>query len=164
MRLADLAPQTGAPADPRQLRARMSELAARFPGALRETDELTLDAIDCRIAALDAVAGQRGEALPWMEAVALFHALTRGALVAKRWLNGRKQVDDGHAALFARDLQALPFPEDSRAWACDLARVASPPRGRLLDLVFTRLARQLAVPEADARALVFGAGRRARGR
>ena len=53
----------------------------RIPGALREIDDLELDEIRRRIDALDEVLHGRREVEPWMEAVALFHGLARGALV-----------------------------------------------------------------------------------
>src|ERR1700730_14264997 len=79
--------------DEADVRRRLARLASRFPGALREIDDLDLDEIRRRLGALDAVLEGRGEVEPWMEAIVLFHALARGALCAKRWLAGRKRVD-----------------------------------------------------------------------
>jgi len=148
--------------DEDEARARMAEVAARFPGALREIDDLELAEIRRRIQALADVVEARREAEPWMEAVALFHAMARGALCAKRWLAGRKRVDAEVQQAFERDVGTLVFPEDARAWRSDLARVASPPRGRVTDVVFARLARELGVSERAARRLVFGVPRRER--
>ncbi len=150
--------------DPDEARERMAALAARFPGALREIDDLELAEIRKRIEALDAVLAGDQQVDPWMEAVALFHALTRGALSAKRWLGGRKDVDASVQGRFTLAAGELPHGEDTRAWAADLALVASPPRGRLTDVVFARLARTLGVPEREARRLVFGVPRRERGK
>src|SRR5271165_4003571 len=75
------------------VRARMSALAARFPGALREIDDLDLVELRTRIAKLEGVLTGALPTEPWMEAVALFHKMTRGALCAKRWLSGRKRTD-----------------------------------------------------------------------
>jgi hypothetical protein len=154
MRLADVEGVS----DPLHARMRMQRLAERFPGALREIDDLPLHAIRARIEALDAVLAGARPVEPWMEAVALFHAFTRGALVAKRWLARRKHVDDGVRRQFEQALPELPFPEDSRGWAHDLESVASPPRGRLLDVVVTRLAVTLRQPEPAVRAMLFYAG------
>jgi hypothetical protein len=148
--------------DAEAVRPRMAELAARFPGALREIDDLELDEIRRRVSALGEVLGGEREPEPWMAAVARFHELTRGALCAKRWLAGRKRVDASVQAAFERAVADLAFPEDARRWAHDLARVASPPRGRVTDLVFSRLARELGRSERDTRRLVFGAPRRER--
>lgn len=145
-----------------EMRRRMAELAMRFPGALRELDDLELREIRRRIEAIDAVLEGRLGAEAWMEAIALFHALTRGALAAKRWLGGRKRVDADLLRRFAVEHAALPFPDDARTWADELAGIASPPRGRLSEVVFARVARTLGVGHAQARRLVFGVPRRAR--
>jgi hypothetical protein len=145
-----------------EARARMAELASRFPGALREIDDLELAEIRRRIGALDEVLEGTREVEPWMEAVALFHAMARGALSAKLWLGGRKRVDPAIEQAFDRGLPSLPFPEDARAWRRDLALIASPPRGRVTDAVFARLARELGLTERAARRLVFGVPRRER--
>ncbi len=145
-----------------EMRRRMGEIALRFPGALRELDDLELAEIRRRIEALDAVLAGSVQPEPWMEAVALFHALTRGALVVKRWLGGRKRVDAALTRRFAAEHAQLPFAEDARSWAEELSGIASPPRGRLTDAVFARLARTLGVAERQARRLVFGVPRRER--
>lgn len=146
--------------DVEAVRERMNALAARYPGALREIDRLELPEIRRRITALDDVLALRAGAVvePWMEAVALFHALSRGALVAKRWLRGRKRVDAGLEQQFAESLPALEFPEDTRQWGGDLARLAAPPGGRWTTLVFARVGGALGVSERQARQLVFGPG------
>jgi hypothetical protein len=145
--------------DPAQVRVQMAELASAFPGALREIDQLELRAIEARIADLDAVVRGEAAAARWMEAVALFHALARGALEAKRWLAGRKRVDAAATAEFMQHAARLD-PESAAAalaWAHDLGQVAAPPRGRVMDLVFTRVAGALGASDSEARALVFGA-------
>jgi hypothetical protein len=158
LRLAD---DRGEMADPR---AAMAALAGRFPGALREIDELPLGVIRARRQALRAAGEDPSRIEPWMKAQALFHALTRGALCAKRWLAGHKTVDDDARQAFAREAASLCYADDARAWAGDLARVARPPRGRVTDLVFERIAGELGVSNAEARHLVFGPSRRERKR
>lgn len=148
--------------DVAQTRIRMAELSSRFPGALREMDDLELPEIRGRIAALDWVLSEKGQVQPWMEAMVFFHALARGALCAKRWLARRKRVDPEVERAYAAALPAFPFPDDARMWTTDLARIASPPRGRLTDVVFARVARELATTERAARLLVFGLPRRER--
>ncbi len=150
------------------VRARMIRLASSFPGALREIDELELDEIRDRIAQLDAVLHGRLPVQRWMEALALFHALARGALCAKRWLSRRRQIDEALRAAYAAALTTFPYPDDARLWVGELERVASPPEGRIVELVVARAARELATTQADVRALVFGGavrrGRRRRRR
>jgi hypothetical protein len=145
-----------------EMRRRMGKLALHFPGALRELDDLELAEIRRRVEALEAVLDGSVQPEPWMEAVALFHALTRGALVVKRWLGGRKRVDAALARRFATEHRELQFAEDAQSWAEELAGIASPPRGRVTDAVFARLARTLGVAERQARRLVFGVPRRER--
>ena len=98
-----------------------------------------------------------------MEAVGLFHSLARGALRAKRWLAGRKTVDAVTILEYENEVAlATPVVADGLAWTSDLARIAHPPRGRIMDLVFARVARTMGTTEREARRLVFGPPRRGR--
>lgn len=134
---------------------RMARLAAKYPGALREIDELEIDVIRARIAGLEATLAGQGEIEEWMRALAVFHALARGALYAKRWLAGRKRVDAGLARAYEGQAASFEFSADALQWSRDLARIARPPRGRLLDLVFARVALHLGITHERARTLVF---------
>ncbi len=154
-----LAADAGDISDPRRA---MAALAARFPGALREIDELPLEAIRARIQEL--ARGERGGPVTlWMEATHLFHALTRGALCAKKWLGGRKAVDAATREAFEREAGSLCFAGDALPWRDDLARLASPPRGRVTELVYERIGIALTITVAEARFLVFGGARPRRG-
>ena len=139
--------------DPRRA---MAALASRFPGALREIDELTLDDIRARIGAIDRAALEPTSVATWMTAQASFHALMRGALSAKRWLAGKKTIDRATRDAFAREARTLAFGDDATAWIDDLAAIAAPPCGRVTDLVVDRVAQRLGVPTREARVLVFG--------
>jgi transcriptional regulator of acetoin/glycerol metabolism len=130
-------------------RAEMTSLARTWPGSLRELDELPLDVIRTRISALDGALRDPSRTEQWMIAQAAFHRLARGALSAKRWLGKRKRITSA-----VRDDFDAHAPRDARAWREALADVASPPRGRLMDLVFARLASELHVSIAEARRLV----------
>jgi hypothetical protein len=138
--------------DPRQ---NMADLAARFPGALREIDELPLDAIDRKLSDLALAITDASQVAPWMKATARFHELTRGVLAVKRWLAGKKQIDDAVRAEFETIARELPYAADVVVWQSDLEAIASPPRGKVTDLVFARIARELSIDESDARRLVF---------
>ena len=142
--------------DPRRA---MAELAREFPGALRELDELPLDVIRERIAAL-VVAERESTPAPqvalWMRAQVGFHRLARGALAVKRWLAGRP-LTPALEASFARAVATLP-PE-AAPWASSLAALARPPRGRVLDLVYAQLAVELGVDPETARNAVMPARR-----
>ena len=146
----------------REPRARMAALAARFPGALREIDDLELDEIERRLEKVQAVIRDASEGEPWMEAAALFHALARGVLAVKRWLAGRRHVDTALEQAFADELEARALAEDARCWQGDLASVAAPPGGRITGLVFRRVGAHLGISEREARRLVFGETRTAR--
>jgi hypothetical protein len=132
--------------DPRRA---LAALASRFPGALRELDTLPVDALRARLDELDDAARDATMTAPWMTAQTAFHELARGAVAAKRWLAGRRAITPA----MQDDLRSRGGP--AAAWADELAAIARPPRGRLLDLVFARVAAQLGLTVAEARALVF---------
>ncbi len=144
--------------DPRR---RMAELASRFPGALREIDELPLEAIEARIEALRA-AEEGGEIFAWMKAIHLFHVLTRGALCAKRWVGEREDKAAPTATAFDAACETLSWGGDAAAWRGDLDRIAHPPAGRVTALVYEKIAAQLGMSTEEARLLVFGVSRRER--
>lgn len=143
--------------DPRE---EMATLAAQFPGALREIDELPLEEIDARLASLARALEDSAAVEPWMSAVMSFHELTRGALAAKKWLAGRKNVGAIDRAELARIAASSVEGAAILPWLDDLGAIAQPPRGRITDLVFRRLAATLSISEADTRALVFAKRRR----
>lgn len=130
-------------------RPEMTALARTWPGSLRELDELPIDVIRSRIAALDRALDDATRIERWMIAQDAFHRLARGALAAKRWLGKRKRVTES-----VRDEFVAHAPREARSWADALADVARPPRGRLMDLVFARVARELDTSVAEARRLV----------
>jgi hypothetical protein len=142
----------------------MAQLAARYPGALREIDDLPLAEIERRVAALDEAIGGERQVESWMVAAARFHALARGALCAKRWLEGRREVDEGVERAYALAVPSLAFPAEARQWSGALKELAAPPRGRMTSVVFARIASELDLSEAAVRELVFGVPRRHRPR
>jgi hypothetical protein len=137
-------------------RAAMAELARAFPGALREIDDLPLEVIRARITEIAAAETDPERAASWMNAHVSFHRLARGALLVKRWLGGRS-LDAALAATFGATLAVMSAAdrEDASAWARDLEAIATPPRGRVMDLVYERLARELDVDVAVARAAIM---------
>src|SRR5260221_4503833 len=100
-----------------------------------------------------------------MHAMTRFHALARSILHAKRMLSsGRWSTPAGSEGARsplaeARGAQATSAEGELEGvaleWESDLARVARPPRGRLMDLVYERLARELDVTPPKAKSLVF---------
>lgn len=142
------------------VQARMADLASRFPGSLRELDDMELDEIRLRTGALEAAVRDPARIQRWMEAVSLFHSLTRGALRAKRWLAGRKRVDAELERSYAAWIDGLESSDEARAWAGDLACIVTPPRGRVSGAVLARVGRRLGTTEREAALLVFGGLRR----
>jgi len=145
---------------PHEVRKAMADLALRFPGALREIDELELTEIEWRIERLGAALSGAIDVEPWMEAMALFHRLARGALCAKRWLSGRRVVTPEVATSFRADAAELAFPNEALDWESHLGAVAAPPAGRVTQLVYERMAVRLAITAEEARSLVFPERRR----
>jgi hypothetical protein len=141
---------------PSLARAHMVALATSFPGALREIDQLELAEIRKRITRLEEVLAGSRSLEPWMQSMAAFHRLTRGALCAKRWLAGRKRVDEALERSYVDSLGRFAFPQDARLWKDDLRLIASPPAGRVSTLVFAKLARTLGITERQARRHVLG--------
>jgi hypothetical protein len=136
--------------DPRR---EMASLANEFPGALRELDILPIDVLHARIDALDA-AGRDPQCIEdWMRAQLVFHRFARGALAAKRWLV-RMEVTDATRAAFLTALPALAWSEDAALLVDDLAAVAHPPRGRLMDVVYELTAKELGVSRREVMLLV----------
>jgi hypothetical protein len=146
-------------------RPAMAALARLYPGALREIDELPIELITARIAELDVAERDPQRIVAWMNAQAAFHRLARGALAVKRWLAGRPPTGALEQA-FAEKLRAMPEREreDLLEWKHELAAIAKPPRGRLMELVYVKLARELGVDRDAARAAVFPLSRSLRGR
>lgn len=110
-------------------------LAREFPGCLRELDTLPLEEIDARAAALGGAA-EGGPAAPWMEWLAGYHALLRAALRIKA--RARGDLDDARAEALGRDASAFAGVEVDATF---VREVASPPDGRVVGVVFSRLER-----------------------
>lgn len=107
-------------------RATLADLAARFPGCLRELDTLGAPEIARRAgAAGDAAAG--GPREPWMAWIWAYHRLMRAALATKRALGrGRPRPQEVTVlAAQARTLTGLPLDESF------VLSVAAPPQRRL---------------------------------
>lgn len=129
-------------------RAEMQALAAAFPGALRDLDRLPLVEIGHRIEALRVAEDEPARVEGWMIAEHTFHRYARGALAVKRWLS-ENAADE---AAFRRALPQLA-PE-AGLFATDLEEIASPLRGRVMDLVYARAAGELGITERELRALL----------
>jgi hypothetical protein len=114
-------------------------LAAEFPGCLRELDTLGSVELERRAAACAAGADE-----PWMEWIAGYHALMRGALAA------RGSSGDG-PALAAAASAAAGEPLDEPF----VRAVLAPPAGRMGVVIFRALAARFGVPAATIAAALF---------
>jgi hypothetical protein len=128
-------------------RPAMASLAAAFPGALRELDALAFEEIERRIGETDDALAT-GRPLRWMIAQLAFHRLCRGALATKRWVSSRTVVT-------REDFLDADLGEEAAVFVDALEAIASPPRGRLLDLVHARVADDLSISIDEARRLVL---------
>jgi hypothetical protein len=140
--------------DHRPEREELRAFAAQWPGALSEIDRLPMVTLDARLSEVDALLARPRASLDdlptWMRGWIGVHRGLRGALAIKAWLRGRRTIDRAtHDALVAT-LDTLRFSEDARLWLDALDAVASPPRGRLVDVVLARVAKEL---EVDAHTL-----------
>ncbi len=142
-------------ADEPDPRGAMNALAGEFPGALRELDDMPEEHIVQRISQLRAALTASGEIPEWAVAVSLFHRETRGALCAKRWLGGRKTVSPEDRAAFERAASDFCYVSEARGWADDLEALAAPPKGRITELVYARIATELGLPLEATKALIF---------
>ena len=134
-------------------RPAMVQLADDYPGALREIDVLPLDLIAARIAALKLAERGAEPAEPWMNAQVLFHRFARAVLATKRWLGARREITPTLRSEFT--IAAVRLGVDTLVVADELEAIATPPRGRLMDLVYAKVARALMIEDAEARTLVF---------
>jgi hypothetical protein len=123
-------------------RARMRTLAARFPGALREIDELPLDRIESRIAALD-VALRGGDVPRWARTLGAYHGWMRAALAIKRRFGRTRAVDDASRWLQAHHRAGPGDPPVEVFDRQTLAAILRPPRGRLSGWILHRVAEDL---------------------
>ena len=137
-------------------------LALEFPGALRTLDMLTLAHVHDRIDEIVSAELDPGHAAPWMLAELTFAHAMRGVKAVKAWLRGRKDVDAETRAKFAREVADIYDSAFAITWKDDLARIAQPPRGRLVPLALARVAAVLGVSEEDAASLIFRDDGRAR--
>jgi hypothetical protein len=139
-------------------REELKAFAARWPGALSEIDRLPMDALHARLAEVDALLARADVAIDdlptWVRGWIGVHRGLRGALAVKAWLHGRRSIDDAMRRALDDAMPTLRFPDDARLWSDALEVVAAPPRGRLVDVVLTRVATELDVdPHALRRTL-----------
>lgn len=130
LRLRDL----DAAGDLEDPRPAMRALAARFPGALREIDELSRETLVTRLAALDRALRDPSERADWMLVIARYHARLRLALRVRREIGAVRTL----AAARASDDPEVATLDDS-----SLVTLLRPPGGRLHRAVLAIVAAEL---------------------
>lgn len=133
----------------------MRALAERFPGALREIDELPLEAIAERIRVLEAALTGEEEAPPWACFFVDYHGWLRAALRIKRLCNGAATLEEALSRVRAR---YRPEPDEPSLAAIGdegVATIWSPPGGRLNPWVFARVAALHGVSADEVSAALF---------
>jgi hypothetical protein len=144
----------------------MAALARRFPGALRELDELPIERIDARLAELDAALCN--QSVPdWAALQVAYHGTYRFALRIKRRVaraDRKGRLDDAELERAIAELMASARERQERAEldepllseldADELRAILRPAGGRLHGWVLAQVARRAAVtPEAVSGAL-----------
>lgn len=142
---------------------RKRALAERFPGALRELDRLPASSLRARSEALElylegllSAARTAGWSAPpphlrWITWSVELHALTRALLEIRRI--GRTSSPARIRALLIRDPEIGLPPE---IFTDDLiVQALTPPRGRILELVYRVLAARHGVPASEIREALF---------
>ena len=130
----------------------MQRLAERFPGALREIDELPLEHIEERIAVLDRVIAGELELPDWARFLARYHGWLRAALRLKRLTLDADDDTEAMTLVRAAYVPADDEPPLERIDAATLAAIRAPEGGRLNPFIFARVAEdERATPEEVAR-------------
>jgi hypothetical protein len=149
-RLRDAA-AAGLIADPRSA---MAALAQRFPGALRELDELPMEQIDTRLLALEQLSESAHAVPEWVRLQIGYHGCMRAVLRIKRMAADAR---DAASLLHMLALEYVPAADEPSLASFDRAAVDAimrPDGGRLNPWVYARVALACGVePDAVHRAL-----------
>jgi len=142
--------------DEQDPRPQMRALAARFPGALRELDELPMEEIEARLARLHDVLARAQPAPEWVVLQLGYHGWMRAALRIKL-IARRRDCTHVDAVLAELPQSYRPEPHDPPLASLDRAAVSAilePLDGRLNPWVYARVAAAAGVePDVVRRAL-----------
>ena len=139
-------------------RAVFKALADEFPGCLNELDTLPLETIDARAEALNAAAAG-GAVLDWMIWLAGYHALLRAALRVRIRSTRAPRIDDARAQDLAEDAAAHSGAAIDPAF---VQAVMRPAGGRIIPIVYERLAALHGAEAATIKRALFPHSRSAR--
>lgn len=124
-------------------------MATRFPGALRELEVLSTEALEARRDAVAAVIAGARPVEPWMRCLLAYHRWMRAAL----WVRARKTTFGRDLAELARDASAAHKINADEAF---VAGIFTPDRGRMRPLVIERVARECEMIRSAVEAIVVG--------
>lgn len=133
----------------------MRALAARFPGALREIDEIPFERIEARIGALEAVLRADMEVPSWARYAVDYHAWLRAALRIKRLCVGCATLADALARARTSYAPADDEPSLDSIGETGIAAIVRPEVGRLNPWVYARVAELHGVTPDDVRLALF---------
>jgi hypothetical protein len=133
----------------------MVALARRFPGALRELDELPMPMIAERLALLEAALEDGAPPPEWARLQIGYHGLMRAVLRIKRLLARRGAGGPPRAGVARAYVPAPDEPPLSAFDAAALDAIARPVDGRLNPWVFERVAEACGVPADAVRRALF---------
>ncbi len=119
-------------------------VSQRWPGVLAEIDRIAPELLEERIATLTAALECDAEPPLWARAWILTHARLRGALAIKFRLRGGRPLGD-----------PTTLPPDAAPYLDRIGEIASPPNGRLVELVYADVARELGLDPAEMRTLLM---------
>lgn len=136
-------------------RGLMRELAAEFPGALREIDVLPLATIEERLRALDDVILRGGDVALWMRCVADYHAMLRAALRIKRLALPRHDLVAALAGLAGAYVPRAGEPRIEEFDTVMLGAVLNPTAGRLNPWLYRLLEQRHGIPTGELDRLLF---------
>ena len=140
-------------ADDGEPKAALRALAGRWPGALREIDELSDAEIARRIAVLE-----RGGEESWIAPLARFHGTMRAALRIKRRFG--RAADPAEVADWLRTLAPRDLDEPSdEALIGSLATILRPPEGRLGRWIWEEIANSRGTDRVNLERVIFGRAR-----
>lgn len=142
-------------------RGLMRELAAEFPGALREIDLLALATIEDRLRALDDVIQCGGDVALWMRCVADYHAMLRAALRIKRMALPRHDLVAALQALAGAYVPGEGEPRLDEFDEAMLGAVLNPAEGRLNPWLCRLLEQRYGIATGGLDRLLFPAPQKA---
>jgi hypothetical protein len=133
----------------------MRALAARFPGALRELDRLTMTQIDERVRLLEESIEQSRTPPAWAPYACAYHGWMRGILKLRSLIGDERDVATALAILRAHYVAADDEPELSQFDSRSIQEILNPVEGRTNSWVFRRIAEEFGENATQVERAIF---------